>query len=168
MNTVAEQLFPKSSKPLLPWSDQLSVGIQEIDEQHKVLVDLINQLHEAIEQHHGADVCVQIMDKLCEYTKIHFAVEESILRILGYPDYDDHKAHHNMLLSQVQELRYKMDHEDHSISFELLYFLKKWLTIHILEEDSAYVEHLLNCGAKATFNKKSWSSKSWLSKFWGS
>jgi len=161
MNTVAEQLFPSSSKPLMEWSDQLSVGIQEIDEQHKVLVDLINQLHDAIAHHHGAEACVHIMDKLCEYTKIHFAVEESILRILGYPDYDDHKAHHEMLLKQVQELRHKMEHEDHSISFELLHFLKKWLTIHILEEDTAYVEHLLSCGAKVKLNKKSWFHKFW-------
>ncbi len=162
MNTAVDQLFPPTSKPLMQWSDQLSVGIQEIDEQHKILVDLINQLHDAIVHHHGAQATGSIMDQLCEYTKIHFAVEESILRILGYPDYDNHKSHHEMLLKQVQDLRYKMEHEDHSISFELLHFLKKWLTIHILEEDTAYVEHLLSCGAKATFNKKNW-----LSKFWG-
>ena len=163
MNAVVNTLFAQSQhKPLMEWSDRLSVGIQEIDEQHKVLVDLINQLHDAIVHHHGAETCGQIMDKLCEYTKIHFAVEESILRILGYPEYDDHKTHHDMLLTQVKELRYKMNHEDHSISFELLHIKKKWLTIHILEEDTAYVEHLLSCGAKATFNKKSW-----LSRFWG-
>ncbi len=163
MNAAPEAVLPQQSqsKPLMQWSERLSVGIQEIDEQHKVLVDLINQLHDAIVQHHGAEACGQIMDQLCEYTKIHFAVEESILRILGYPEYDDHKAHHEMLLKQVQDLRYKMNHENHSISFELLHFLKKWLTIHILEEDSAYVEHLLSCGAQATFNKKSWFSQFW-------
>lgn len=163
MNAAPEAVLPQQSqsKPLMQWSERLSVGIQEIDEQHKVLVDLINQLHDAIVHHHGAEACGQIMDQLCEYTKIHFAVEESILRILGYPEYDDHKAHHEMLLKQVQDLRYKMNHENHSISFELLHFLKKWLTIHILEEDSAYVEHLLSCGAQATFNKKSWFSQFW-------
>ncbi len=164
MNTAVDQLFPQNSqKQLMEWSDQLSVGIQEIDEQHKVLVDLINQLHDAIIHHHGADVSCEIMDRLCDYTKIHFAVEESILRILDYPDYADHKTHHEMLLTQVQELRHKMETEDHSISFELLHFLKKWLTIHIMEEDTAYVEHLLSCGAKPTF-----SQKSWLNKFWHS
>jgi len=164
MNTAVEQLFPDtSSSKLMEWSDQLSVGIQEIDEQHKVLVDLLNQLHDAIMNHHGAEATGEIMDKLCEYTKIHFAVEESILRILDYPDYDDHKKHHEQLLTQVRELRHKMESEGHSISFELLHFLKRWLTIHILEEDKAYTEHLLNCGAKATFSKKTWLNKFWHS-----
>ena len=163
MTTVAEQLFPeKTSTNLIEWSDQLSIGIQEIDEQHKILVNLLNQLHDAITHHHGSDTSKKIMDQLCEYTKIHFTVEESLLRILGYPEYDEHKAHHEQLLTQVKALRSKMDTEDHSISFELLHFLKKWLTIHILEEDSAYTEHLLKCGAKTRFNKTSW-----LHKFWG-
>lgn len=162
MSTAAQQLFPEnSSEKLIEWSDKLSVGIQEIDEQHKVLVDLLNQLHQAILHHHGAEATAQIMDKLCEYTNIHFTVEESILRILDYPDYEEHKEHHEQLLAQVQELRKKMDSEDHSISFELLHFLKKWLTIHILEEDNAYIEHLMKCGAKAKYSKQSWLTKFW-------
>lgn len=162
MSTAVNQLFPEdTSENLIEWSDKLSVGIQEIDEQHKVLVDLLNQLHQAILHHHGAETTGQIMNELCEYTKIHFAVEESILRILDYPDYAEHKDHHEQLLAQVQVLRRKMETEDHSISFELLHFLKKWLTIHILEEDNAYTEHLLKCGAKAKY-----SEQSWLNKFW--
>lgn len=162
MSIAVNQLFPEdSSEILLEWSDKLSVGIQEIDEQHKVLVDLLNQLHQAILHHHGAEASGRIMDKLCEYTKIHFTVEESILRILDYPDYAEHKKHHEQLLAQVQELRTKMESGDHSISFQLLHFLKKWLTIHILEEDNAYTEHLIKCGAKTTY-----SEQSWLNKFW--
>jgi len=162
MSTAAKQIFPEdSSKHLIEWSDQLSVGIQEIDEQHKVLVELLNQLHDAILHHHGAEATGLILDRLCEYTKIHFAVEESLLRILNYPDYEEHKEHHEQLLAQVMELRSKMESGDHSISFELLHFLKKWLTIHILEEDSAYTEHLLSCGAQAKFEKKSWLNKFW-------
>ena len=162
-HTVTPLSLETPPKKLMQWSEQLSVGIQEIDEQHKVLIDLLNKLHNAILHHHGADACGQIMDELCEYTKIHFAVEESILRILDYPNYENHKEHHEQLLSQVRELRHKMETENHSISFELLHFLKKWLTIHIMEEDTAYTEHLLSCGAKATFRKKTW-----LNKFWGS
>ncbi len=158
-NTVNPLSLETPPRKLMQWSEQLSVGIQEIDEQHKVLIDLLNKLHNAILHHHGADTCGQIMDELCEYTKIHFSVEESILRILDYPSYENHKEHHEKLLSQVRELRHKMETEDHSISFELLHFLKKWLTIHIMEEDTAYTEHLLSCGAKATFRKKTWLNK---------
>ncbi|MEW8498684.1 MAG: hemerythrin domain-containing protein, partial [Candidatus Thiodiazotropha taylori] len=64
------------------WSDALSVGIEEIDEQHKMLVDLVNKMHEAIHQRHGSDVVKSILGDLAEYTRIHFAVEESLMRIL--------------------------------------------------------------------------------------
>lgn len=162
MLTAENPLHPEhSTEVLLAWSDKLSVGIQEIDEQHKVLVDLLNQLHQTILHQLGAEATRQKMDKLCEYTKIHFAVEESILRILDYPDYAEHKKHHEQLLAQVQALRTKMESGDHFISFELLHFLKKWLTNHILEEDNAYTEHLMRCGAKARY-----SEPSWLNKFW--
>ncbi|MFO1425295.1 MAG: hemerythrin domain-containing protein, partial [Candidatus Competibacteraceae bacterium] len=58
------------------WSNELSVGIEEIDAQHKVLVDLLNQIHEAIQQRHGAEVTRDIVLRLDEYTRVHFAVEE--------------------------------------------------------------------------------------------
>ena len=74
------------------WSDVLSVGIEEIDAQHKVLVDLVNEMHQAIHQRRGSDAVREILAQLADYTRIHFAVEESLMRILGYPGYDDHKA----------------------------------------------------------------------------
>ena len=68
------------------WSDELSVGVEEIDEQHKVLVGLVNEMHEAIHQRHGSEVVQEILAKLADYTRIHFAVEESLMRILNYQD----------------------------------------------------------------------------------
>ena len=148
---------------LIDWSDQLSVGIQEIDEQHKVLVDLLNKLHAAIINHQGHAVALSILDQLFQYTHVHFTVEESLMRILGYADYENHKAHHELLIKQVRQLRTKLEIEGHSISFELLHFLKKWLTKHIMEEDMEYVPHFLKNGAKRSFNQSSW-----LNRFWGS
>lgn len=146
---------------LIEWSEDLSVGIQEIDEQHKVLVNLLNRLHEAIIHHHAQETAVEIMNQLCEYTKIHFTVEESLMRILGYPDYDDHKEHHGLLIKQVQQLRQKLEKSGTSISFELLHFLKVWLTKHIMEEDMLYTPHFIKSGVKTTFEKKSWLNRFW-------
>ena len=91
------------------WSDTLSVGIEEIDEQHKVLVELINRMHEAIHQRHGSDAVKGILVDLADYTRIHFAVEESLMRILNYPDYENHKAIHEELLQHVLELQEKVE-----------------------------------------------------------
>ena len=62
------------------WSNELSVGIEEIDAQHQVLVDLLNQVHEAIQQRQGLETTWVIVQKLYEYTRVHFAVEESLLK----------------------------------------------------------------------------------------
>ena len=145
---------------LIEWNESLSVGIQEIDEQHKVLVNLLNELHEAIRHHHGREASVEILNRLADYTRIHFTVEESLMRILAYPDYEAHKGHHEDLIGQMQDLQERMNHGD-AVSFELLHFLRNWLTNHIMEGDQRYVEHFLSRGAQRT-----WQKKGWLERFW--
>ncbi|KOR27636.1 hemerythrin, partial [Achromatium sp. WMS1] len=81
----------------LAWSEEISVGVEEIDEQHKVLLNLINELNDAMQARRSHDVITSIINKLSEYTRIHFAVEESLMRILNYPDYESHKAQHEEL-----------------------------------------------------------------------
>lgn len=145
------------------WSNELSVGIEEIDAQHKVLVDLLNQIHEAIQQRHGAEVARDIVLRLDEYTRVHFAVEESLMRILHYPDYERHKEEHDKLIGQLTELNGKLDSGKGSISFELAHFLKLWLTKHIMEADRRYTRHFLEQGVRPELFKRSWGQKLWSS-----
>lgn len=148
-------------KPLVEWSDELSVGIEEIDEQHKVLVDLINQMHQAIHQRRSSDVIVSILEQLSDYTRIHFAVEESLMRILNYPEYEAHKAQHEKLIAHMSELQQKVVAGRAAIGFELMHFLKVWLTKHILENDQAYTDHFIMAGANPQLKKRSWVSRLW-------
>ncbi len=145
----------------ITWSDELSVGIEEIDEQHKVLVNLINRMHDAIAQHHGSDTVKEILVELADYTKIHFAVEESLMRILDFPGYEEHKDIHDELLAHVVMLHEKVVSGKTAISFELMYFLKSWLTKHILEEDTQYSAFFLASGVKPELKKKSWIARLW-------
>ncbi len=145
----------------ITWSGELSVGIEEIDAQHKVLVDLINRMHDAIEEHHGSEVVLGILSDLADYTKIHFAVEESLMRILDYPGYEEHKEIHDELLEHVVELQQKVASGKTAISFELMHFLKSWLSKHILEEDMQYSGFFLSVGAKPELKKKSWMQRLW-------
>lgn len=139
---------------LFAWSDDLSVGIQEIDEQHKVLVGLLNELHSAISGHRGSAECRGILDRLAEYTRVHFAVEESLMRILDYPDHDNHKHEHELLIGQVVDLQQKLDVGKTAISFELLHFLKAWLTKHILGSDKEYGVYFHARGIEARWPAK--------------
>lgn len=147
----------------IEWSNELSVGIEEIDAQHKVLVELLNQIHEAIQQRKGVEATGQIIERLGEYTRIHFAVEESLMRILHYPDYERHKEEHDQLIEQLNGFRTKLESGKGSISFELAHFLKVWLTKHIMETDKRYIPHFLEQGIRPELSKQSWAQKLWQS-----
>lgn len=131
---------------LFVWSDNFSVGIQEVDEQHKVLVSLLNKLHVAIIEHHGKATSREILDQLAEYTRTHFMLEESLMRLTHYPGFEIHKQQHEELLAQVQALQHKLDIENTTITFELLHFLKNWLIQHINESDKRFGAHFQEIG----------------------
>jgi len=157
MDTVTETHKPlnkvapmKRSTPgvAVSWSSNLSVGINEIDEQHKALISILNELHNAVRYNQGAGICLEIFDRLIDNTKTHFAVEENLLDMSDYPHYEDHHAEHTALLEEVQLIRNRVISGEIKISFKLLHFLRTWLTKHILGSDKAYANYLLEIGAE--------------------
>ena len=149
----------------IEWSDQISVGIQEIDEQHKQLVALINRLFDAMASgKEKLQVAKDILNELMQYTIVHFSVEESLFRIFDYPDYEKHCENHFALRVKVIEINEKVQKGERMITPELLTFLKKWITNHIMVEDKAYAPFLLERGLKKNWEKKSWIGKIWRSK----
>jgi hemerythrin len=150
------------TKPFVEWTNELSVGIEEIDEQHKILVVLINRLFDETVVHQANPSVIQeILHELVEYTVIHFAVEESLFRIFHYPATELHTQHHDELKAQVLEIQQKVKQGEVTINTELLIFLRRWLTNHILQEDKLYSPFLLNQGVKS-----SWAERSWLGRIW--
>ncbi|MDR2015384.1 MAG: bacteriohemerythrin [Azoarcus sp.] len=122
----------------LQWSEEFSVGIPEIDEQHKTLFNLVNMLHIAILDHKGTAACAEVLDELVDYTRVHFGLEQSLMHIGKYPEYEAHCALHHELVEEVVALQNKIHSGKAAISFELLHFLRTWLTKHILGEDKKY------------------------------
>lgn len=151
-----------STKHFVEWTEELSVGIEEIDAQHKILVGLINRLYdETIIHKAGAEVLNEILNELVEYTIIHFAVEESLFRIFDYPGIEVHTQHHNDLKSQVAELQKKLKSGEATLNKDLLIFLKTWLQQHILQEDKLYGPYLIQQGVKSASPKSSWLGRLW-------
>ncbi|HAI70115.1 MAG TPA: hemerythrin [Gammaproteobacteria bacterium] len=147
-------------REFISWSDDLSVGIQELDEQHKVLIDLINRIFNEAFIKHNTSVASEVLTELVQYTIIHFSVEESLFRIFNYPPYEDHKAQHAELTSQVMALKDKIE-QGEEINVELLSFLRGWLKKHIVQEDKKYTSFFAEKGLH-----KNWAQKSWLGKIW--
>jgi hemerythrin len=76
------------------WSDKLSVGIDLIDEQHKMLLKHLADLSEAVENHHGAKEIATTLDFLVDYTDFHFGTEERHMRANDYPEIEYHRTQH--------------------------------------------------------------------------
>lgn len=124
---------------LINWSDKYVTGIQEIDNQHKELVRIINELYDAMKQGSANDKTSGILDFLAKYTIEHFQTEEKLMRGYAYPAFTQHKAEHDKLVKKVQELLQKKDGAKLILTLELSKFLSDWLTQHILGQDLAYV-----------------------------
>jgi hemerythrin len=72
------------------WSDELSVGIEEIDDQHKQFIDMINELHVAMKSGKAASTLPIILTKLSDYAVFHFSYEEKVLQSYNYPEINAH------------------------------------------------------------------------------
>lgn len=129
---------------LIDWNNELSIGIKEIDAQHKTLVDLLNKMHEAIREKHASEVVLDILDELILYTQTHFATEEALMGILGYEQSEAHKHNHQKLVDQVLDFKNRVVNEHGSVNFTLMHFLKQWLIHHIMEDDKAFGEFCLD------------------------
>jgi hemerythrin len=126
----------------IDWSDALSVGFEEVDQDHKKLVEIVNSLDEAVSGEPNSDLLKGIFAELLSYTQWHFRHEERLMQNCGYPDFFVHKEAHEDLLGQASELNEKFQGGDASVPQSLLPFLKDWLTKHILETDKKMGEYL--------------------------
>ncbi len=133
---------------LIVWTDSLSVGISSIDEQHKVLIKIINDLNEAMERNDTDAIMKDIFQRLTDYTHVHFKYEEDIFEQYGYEDSPAHKAQHEALICTLNDLKQKLDSGEHKIGIEVMQFLNRWLTDHIMKTDHAYTEFLVSRGVK--------------------
>lgn len=125
---------------LVRWAEALSVKVPSMDSDHKVLIDLINQLASA-EKIGNRRIAESVLDDLVHYAVDHFDREERFLQEAGYP-FDDlisHKLQHASFAETIQDIRWQYLHGFRpKINKEILVFLRNWLSQHILVEDMKY------------------------------
>ena len=131
------------------WSEEFSVGIQSIDNQHKKLVAIIKTLHDAIADGEASEILGKIFDELLDYSRHHFSYEEELFKWYGYPDAEHHKKEHVELANHLARLRRKMEEGDNFMGEVLLLkFLRDWLLNHIMKSDKQYAPFLIEKGVK--------------------
>jgi hemerythrin-like metal-binding protein len=127
---------------VFPWNQSYSVGIEQIDTQHKVLVRLINELHASMAAGQGKQALGKILDELVRYTEVHFTFEENMLRAKGYAKLASHHDVHRKLTGEVVELRNKYRANKLTLTLDVMKFLKGWLGDHIMVHDQAYAREI--------------------------
>jgi len=130
------------------WKDEYSVGIDSIDQQHKKLLNLINQLQTAIDYSTGEQFEREALDELVDYTKTHFSYEEGLMRDNGYPGFEAHKIQHEKMFDKVREVLASYEQDGDSAMTNAVNYLKDWLINHINGTDKEYSRYLIDKGVK--------------------
>ncbi len=127
---------------LIKWRDSYSVGVDKFDQEHMVLVELINEMFVIVRDKGSVATLNEAIAKLIEYTEVHFADEEDVMEKVNYPLLEEHKEIHVNLLEQVFEFQKQIESEGENLRTDLYKFLRDWLINHILDEDMKYGEYL--------------------------
>ncbi len=120
---------------LFMWSDDLSVGSTFIDDDHKKLITMVNNFHDAMEQGKANDVIGKVLNNLVVYTKAHFKREEDEMQRIKYPRFLTHKQEHDKLIDQVAELQSSFSSGKAMLTITVSKFLRDWLFTHIKQTD---------------------------------
>ena len=133
---------------LVSWGERFAIGIPSIDDQHKELVRLFNELYDAVQIGNGHEKLKDTFDRLTQYTLDHFSYEERLLYENGYTHLEAHIREHSELTDRLSAIRDKYEAGTRMLSLETLPFLMNWLVKHIQCVDKSYAELLIERGVK--------------------
>jgi hemerythrin len=133
--------------PFIVWTGEMSVGVKMLDNDHKKLAILINDLHEGLMAGRDSETLEHIFDELIAYSRLHFAHEEQLLAEAGYSGAPAHKKEHELKVDQVLKLQARFLSARESADYlEVLDQLKDWLFKHTQGTDKDFVDHLKATG----------------------
>lgn len=134
----------------ISWNACDSVGVPSIDEQHSELVQMTNDLFEAIMGDRGEVVVKGILEGLAKYVAYHFSYEEYLLSSHGYPvdDLEQHIEEHRTITTKLYDFMVKCNRNEDTVDLELYDFLREWMVGHLSTTDREYADFLQTKGVK--------------------
>lgn len=125
-------------KSIISWSDNMTVGVTHLDDEHKTMIDQISCLY-AYRKNHTRDEVIQRISELIDHTILHFDNEEKYMKKIGYPDSDEHYQVHRDFLEKLTLIEDTlMSGQRTELSDNDLNSIARWLFNHILAEDRDY------------------------------
>lgn len=133
---------PEDETQFIAWKHEYSVGVKKLDKQHMKIINILNDIHNYRKEKAGPLDLENILNDLLLYTRTHFADEEGLLRLVGYPKFTEHQEVHYGMAQKTQAIcEAGLDDRD-DLSLELLTFLRNWWVDHLENEDRRYVPYL--------------------------
>lgn len=120
---------------LVNWDSEFEIGHKELDEQHKKLIGLLNNIIEDCNRNNSSKLIADTLEQMLEYSFIHFKTEEKLLLEAGIPNFEEHKKQHKDFVKKISELCFSSINNNYTIADEITVHLKKWVVEHILVSD---------------------------------
>ncbi len=138
----------RENSRFVTWKDEYSVGIESIDNDHRKLLNLINQLQTAVYYQTGRQFEQEALKALVDYTKTHFDREEKLMSDHDYPGFENHQFEHHKMIVKVEQFVTTYQKEGHKVIKDIAEFLRHWLINHINKTDKAYSSYLRDKGVR--------------------
>ena len=137
-------LLNDESKDIVSWGESYATGIEQIDNQHKELVNLTNKLfHACLSGSEETDATFKAaMTEMVEYVRFHFTAELEILKRINYPDYAGHKKQHDTLVMNILEASKEYGTGKRFVAHNFVRTLKDWVFSHIAVSDKVYSTYI--------------------------
>ena len=128
---------------LFTWKDSFCIGIGKLDEQHRSLLECLNDCHTLVSNDRRAGIDADLIARLKTYGAEHFCLEEEMMRLFGYAGMEAQQKQHRYFMSQVAELETALAQGNEVSAQSVLTFLKDWLLEHVLSEDKPFAARVL-------------------------
>lgn len=125
---------------MIIWKQDYELGINEIDDQHKVLVELINRLYDAFIKKEQNSEVIKVISELYNYTDTHFKTEEKYFWRFQYENTEKHIAEHKKFIDAINSFREQVEEDPGRFVFAIIKFLQDWILNHIMISDKEYVQ----------------------------
>jgi len=130
---------------LITWDkEKFSVGVDEMNEQHKKWISLINKLHGSLITPNPETSPEIAIKEMIDYTAFHFKQEEDLLQEVQFPGYEKHKLEHEYFILKLEKLDQDITNGTYVLKTQIMSILKNWLEDHICKADKSYGAYISN------------------------
>jgi hemerythrin len=132
--------------PLVYWNEGLSVEVKSMDDQHKKLIEMINDFYENIVNRTNRENISKLLVEMKDYILEHFSAEENYMKKFEYDYYKEHKKEHDKFVEKVTEVEKRYNKGELILSLDMTMFLIDWLKNHIQKSDKKYSDFFIRHG----------------------